>query len=97
MAKLKTAQLKYDPDTYYSAADSISDRIFLCFPAGWIVGLIAGTTYAGFHWNELQAELGRTLLLTVTVALGVTYWLCCRVIRRIPIESVRPSPQKTEG
>lgn len=86
MAKLKTAQLRYDPDTYYSAAASISDRIFLCFPAGWAVGLLAGSVYAGFHWSTLQVELGRTLLLTVTVALGFTYWLCCRIIRRIPIE-----------
>ena len=83
MARLKTVKMRYDPDVHYSAASAISDRIFLCFPAGWVAGVVAGSVYAGFHWNNLQAELGRTMVLAVTVSLGAAYWLCCRVARNI--------------
>ena len=86
MSKIRTAQIRWDADVYLSAASAISDRIFMCFPVGWMVGLVAGTIYAGFHWGDLQSEYGRSVLLAVTVAQGVTYWLCCRVIRRIPTE-----------
>ena len=83
MGKIKSVQVRYDQDMYGSAASSLNDYIFCCFPVGWFAGLVAGTVYAGFHWDNLQFEFGRILLLTVTVALGVTYWLSCLVVCRV--------------
>ena len=71
-------------------ASDINDRIFFAFPAGWAVGLIAGSVYAGFHWNDLKPELGRTLLMAVTVSQVVTLLLTMIILRRMfpapPIE-----------
>lgn len=80
---MKVARIEYDPAVYDTAAASISDRIFMCFPAGFSVGLIAGTLYASFNWHNLQQEFGRAIVIGMSVGFCLTYWLCCRVIRRI--------------
>lgn len=61
----------------------INDYIFMAFPFGWIAGVIAGAIYAGFYWHNLQVELGRTVLLAVTVTQGVTLFFITRKIKRI--------------
>ena len=61
----------------------INDHLFMAFPLGWMAGLLAGTVYAGFHWGNLQFELGRTLLAAVTVAQCVTAFLITRQVKRI--------------
>lgn len=83
MSKIKSVQVRWDAEIHSTASSSLHDHIFMAFPMGWFAGLIAGTVYAGFHWNNLQVELGRIMLLAVTVALGVAYWLSCRAISRV--------------
>lgn len=61
----------------------VNDRLFMSFPIGWFAGLGAGTTWAGFHWNNLQVELGRTLLAAVTVGQLTTLLLVTLMVRRI--------------
>ena len=46
-------------------ASDINDYIFMAFPAGWFSGCIAGAAYAGFNWNNLQEEIGRTIFLDI--------------------------------
>lgn len=64
-------------------ASAINDRIFLAFPAGWIVGVLAGSIWAGVHWDSLKPELGRTLLIAVTVSQAVTLILTMIILRRM--------------
>jgi hypothetical protein len=64
-------------------AAKINDYIFMSFPGGWFAGITAGAVYAGFHWNNLQVELGRTLLVAVTIGQLVTLLLVTLAIRRI--------------
>ena len=83
MSRIKSTRVQWDAEIHRTASSSLNDHIFLCFPAGWATGLIAGTIYAGFHWNNLQVEMGRTLLVAVTFATITAYWLSCLVVRRV--------------
>lgn len=64
-------------------ASEVNDYLFMAFPLGWGAGLIAGMIYAGFQWDNLQAELGRTLLVAVTTAQGVTLAYVTLKVRRL--------------
>ncbi len=64
----------------------INDRLFIAFPLGWMAGIAAGSFYATFHWLNLQAELGRTLLVAVTVSQAVTLGLTMLIVRKISKE-----------
>lgn len=64
----------------------INDRLFIAFPLGWMAGLAAGVVYSVFHWHNLQTELGRTLLIAVTVSQAVTLALTMLIVRRISKE-----------
>jgi hypothetical protein len=63
-------------------AEQMNDRLFMAFPSGWFVGIILGAVYAGFHWNNLPPELGRTLLVAVTSSQVTTLLLTMRIIRK---------------
>lgn len=61
----------------------INDVIFFCFPIGWIIGNIAGCVYAGFNWNNLHVEFGRSVLIATTVSSLITLVLVHFTIKRI--------------
>lgn len=64
-------------------AYELNERIFMLFPLGWVVGVIAGSVYAGFNWGDLQHELGRTLLIAVTTSQATTLIGTMVVFRRM--------------
>lgn len=60
-----------------------NDRLFIAFPLGWFAGLAAGTAWAIYGWTDLQRELGRVLLMAVTVSQIVTLLIVTLLVRRI--------------
>ena len=83
MSKIKSSRVRWDADAYGALSTSINDRIFMAFPIGWFVGLIAGMVYACFHWDNLQQHFGNSILIVATVSLTVAYVLSCLVIGRV--------------
>jgi hypothetical protein len=73
-------------------SSKLNDRLFLCFPAGFITGMIVGTTWAAFHRDNLQVEWVRSLLAGVTVSQLTTLLLTSIVVRKL-----FPASIETEG
>ena len=69
-------------------AREMNERIFMAFPIGWMVGIVVGAVYSGFHWDNLRPELGRTLIFAIGSAqittLLITMWVFHRMFPKAP-------------
>jgi len=70
-------------------AASINDRLFPAFVAGWFAGVVCGAVYGSFHWHSLQIEMGRLILLSVTISQVVTLIWSSRIVRH---QTSNPAP-----
>lgn len=70
-------------------ASEINEQLFMSFVAGWFVGIVVGAVFGGYHWPDLQSQLGRLLIFSVSSALGTTLLLSMRAARKIAAEFER--------